>query len=162
MSNAAPKLQSIAVWNAILGMWARPHLDLFGLQEPCSRTWWTSGMTRNGPVYPLPPSAHHIPDIVYSSSRTALLRTPLASDASRGGESLQKVKARRRTIALSHQIIDLALHGPDGYPKPDGLWRLSISQQLAALGNGVLPRQAAASIRGLSHALSFQSSPDQA
>ena len=53
--------------------------------------------------------------------------SPLASDASRGGESLQQVKARRGTIALSHQIIDLALHGPNGYPRheePDGLWPL--------------------------------------
>lgn len=127
MSNATPKMQPLAVWNPILGVWARPQLDLFGQQEPCSGTWWTSGMTRNGSVYPLPPSAHHIPDIEYSSSRTALLRTPLASDASRGGESLQQVKARRGTIALSHQIIDLALHGPDGYPRaeePDGLWGL--------------------------------------
>jgi len=43
-----------------------------------------------------------------------LFRTPLASDSLRGGETLDKVKARRGTIALSHQIIDLALHGPDG------------------------------------------------
>ena len=37
------------------------------------------------------------------------------------------MKARRGTIALSHQIIDLALHGPNGYPRheePDGLWPL--------------------------------------
>ena len=84
-------------------------------------------MTRNGSVYPLPPSAHHIPGSVSSSSPTALFRTPLASDAARGGESLQQVKARRGTIALSHQIIDLALHGPDGYPRaeePESLWAL--------------------------------------
>ena len=58
---------------------------------------------------------------------TALFRTPLASDAARGGESLQQVKARRGTIALSHQIIDLALHGPNGYPgseESESLWRL--------------------------------------
>jgi hypothetical protein len=37
------------------------------------------------------------------------------------------VKARRGTIALSHQIIDLALHGPASYPRtegPDSLWNL--------------------------------------
>ena len=83
-------------------------------------------MTRNGSVYPLPPSAHHTPDTGSSSSPTALFRTPLASDASRGGENLQQVKARRGTIALSHQIIDLALHGPNGYPRkePEYLWSL--------------------------------------
>ena len=84
-------------------------------------------MTRNGSVYPLPTSAHPIPDTGSSSSPTALFRTPLASDASRGGESLQQVKARRGTIALSHQIIDLALHGPNGYPRPEeseSLWSL--------------------------------------
>jgi hypothetical protein len=40
---------------------------------------------------------------------------------------LQQVKARRGTIALSHQIIDLALHGPNGYPgseESESLWRL--------------------------------------
>ena len=72
-------------------------------------------MTRNGSVYPLPPSVHPTPDTGSSSSPIALFRTPLASDASRGGETLQHVKARRGTIALSHQIIDLALYGPYGY-----------------------------------------------
>ena len=84
-------------------------------------------MTRNGSVYPLPMPARLTPDTVSSSSPTALFRTPLASDASRGGESLQQVKARRGTIALSHQIIDLALHGPASYPRteePDSLWNL--------------------------------------
>ena len=39
------------------------------------------------------------------------------------------MKARRGTIALSHQIIDLALHGPSGYPRtkePDSLWSLIV------------------------------------
>ena len=86
-------------------------------------------MTRNGSVYPLPRSAHPTPDTGSSSLPTALFRTPLASDAARGGESLQQVKARRGTIALSHQIIDLALHGPSGYPRteePDSLWSLIV------------------------------------
>src|SRR5690606_20252819 len=43
-----------------------------------------------------------------------LFRTPLATDASRGGESLDQVRARRGTIALSHQVIDLALNGQHG------------------------------------------------
>ncbi|WP_448232484.1 epoxide hydrolase family protein [Microbacterium lacticum] len=46
------------------------------------------------------------------SGKPALFRTPLASDAARGGESLDRVRARRGTIALSHQVIDLALNGP--------------------------------------------------
>src|SRR5699024_5172213 len=33
----------------------------------------------------------------------ALFRTPLATDSTRGGESLEQVRARRGTIALSHQ-----------------------------------------------------------
>lgn len=84
-------------------------------------------MTRNGSAYPLPPSAHLTPVTASSSSPTVLFRTPLASDASRGGESLQQVKARRGTIALSHQIIDLALHGAEGYPPAEeieSLWSL--------------------------------------
>jgi hypothetical protein len=37
------------------------------------------------------------------------------------------VKSRRGTIALSHQVIDLALHGPAGFPRPEEpetLWSL--------------------------------------
>lgn len=49
-----------------------------------------------------------------SRSPGALFRTPLATDSSRGGETLDQVRARRGTIALSHQIIDFALHGPGG------------------------------------------------
>lgn len=132
MSNATtemqpPPVQPLAVWNPTLGIWEKPHLDLFGQQEQFWATWPTSGMTRNGSVYPLPPSAHPTLDIAFSSSPTALFRTPLASDASRGGESLQQVKSRRGTIALSHQVIDLALHGPAGYPwpeEPETLWSL--------------------------------------
>ena len=130
MSNATsqmqpPTVQPLAIWNATRGIWEKPQLDLFEQQEQFWETWPTSGMTRNGSVYPLPMPARLTPDTVSSSSPTALFRTPLASDASRGGESLQQVKARRGTIALSHQIIDLALHGPASYPRteePDSLW----------------------------------------
>ncbi len=127
MSNATPNMQPLAVWNPTRGIWEKPQLDLFGQQEQFWETWPTSGMTRNGLVYPPPPSARPTSGTGSSSSPTALFRTPLASDASRGGESLQQVKARRGTIALSHQIIDLALHGPDGYPRPEeseSLWSL--------------------------------------
>lgn len=62
--------------------------------------------------------AHRITGSGSSSPPTAktLFRTPLASDSSRGGETLDQVRARRGTIALSHQVIDLALHGPHGSP----------------------------------------------
>lgn len=132
MSNATPDPQPLPIhplarWNPTRGIWETPQLDLFGQRVPYSETWWTSGMIRNGSAYPLPVSARPIPDTGFLSSPTALFRTPLASDAARGGESLQKVKARRGTIALSHQIIDLALHGPNGYPRqeePESLWAL--------------------------------------
>ncbi len=132
MSNAATNMeprtaQPVAGWNPARGIWEKPQLDLFGQQEQFWETWPTSGTTCSGSAYLLPPSAHLIPDSGFSSSPTALFRTPLASDASRGGESLQQVKARRGTIALSHQIIDLALHGPNGYPHtddPETLWNL--------------------------------------
>ncbi|GAA1611765.1 hypothetical protein [Leucobacter chromiireducens] len=146
MSNETPGMQisiqhPLAMWNQTFGIWEKPNADLFGRQEQFSEIWPTSGMTRNGSVYPLPPSVHPTPDIASSSSPTALFRTPLASDASRGGESLQQVKARRGTIALSHQIIDLALHGPDGYPRADELESLwNLIGQLFNDGDGT-PRQ---------------------
>lgn len=73
-------------------------------------------MTHDGSAYPLPASAHPTTAIASSSPPTpgALFRTPLASDSTRGGETLDQVRARRGTIALSHQVIDLALNGPHG------------------------------------------------
>lgn len=103
------------------------QLDLFGRRAQFWETWPTSGWMRHGSVYRLPLSAHPIPDTGSSSSPAVLFRTPLASDAARGGESLQTVKARRGTIALSHQIIDRTLHGPNGFPRtgePETLWML--------------------------------------
>ncbi len=129
MSDATqhPKVQPLAIWNPAQGLWERTQLDLYGQPEQFWETWPTSGWMQRGSVYPLPPSAHPTQDSGYSSLPAALFRTPLASDSSRGGESLQRVKARRGTIALSHQIIDLALHGPKGHPRseePDSLWNL--------------------------------------
>lgn len=127
MSNATPTPQPLATWNPTRGIWEQPQLDLFGRRAQFWETWPTSGSMRHGSVYPLPLSAHPTPDSGSSSSPAALFRTPLASDAARGGESLQTVKARRGTIALSHQIIDLALHGPNGHPRtedPESLWTL--------------------------------------
>lgn len=64
-------------------------------------------MTHDGSAYPLPASARRILGSASSSLPGALFRTPLASDSARGGESLDQVRARRGTIALSHQVIDL-------------------------------------------------------
>lgn len=122
--------QPFATWNPASGVWETSQLDLSGRSAPYSETWPTSGTTRAGSAYPLPLSVLRIPGSASSSSRTApiLFRTPLASDASRGGESLEQVRARRGTIALSHQIIDLALHGPYGSPawrnESETLWSL--------------------------------------
>ena len=116
-----------AVWNPTRGIWETSQLDLYGLLAPYSAIWPTSGMTRVGSAYPLLTSEHPTPAFASSSSPTALFRTPLASDAARGGESLERVKARRGTIALSHQVIDLALNGPAGsrrHREPELLWPL--------------------------------------
>lgn len=140
MHSATQNLQPVATWNPTRGVWETLQLDLFGQQEPFSETWPTSGMTRNGSVYPLPPSVHPTPDTECLSSPIALFRTPLASDASRGGESLEQVHARRGTIALSHQIIDLALHGANGYQRTqeaETLWNLV--EMIFNIGEDTLP-----------------------
>lgn len=62
------------------------------------------------------------PRFASSSSSTALFRTPLASDSARGGETLDQVRARRGTIALSHQVIDLVTRR--GHPSPEATFAL--------------------------------------
>ncbi|WP_435159324.1 hypothetical protein [Amycolatopsis sacchari] len=117
-----PVTQPFATWNPIRGVWETSQPDLYGHLAPYSETWPTSGMTHGGSVYPLPRSAHRIPDSASSFSATALFRTPLASDSARGGETLDQVKARRGTIALSHQVIDLVLKL--GRPSPEETFAL--------------------------------------
>lgn len=109
-------MQPFATWHPTRGAWETHQPDLFGQQAPYSETWPTCGMTHNGSAYRL-----HLPALltiasVSSSSPTAgaLFRTPLATDSSRGGETMETVRARGGTIALSHQIIDLVLNGPGG------------------------------------------------
>lgn len=118
---ATPALQPLlpqpfAIWNPEAGCWETSQFDLFGHSERYSAIWPTSGTTRNGSAYLHHWPAPHITGSGSSSPHTArtLFRTPLASDSSRGGETLERVRARRGTIALSHQIIDLAIHGPNG------------------------------------------------
>lgn len=122
-----PGAVPFAVWNPTRGIWETSQLDLYGLLAPYSAIWPTSGTTRAGSAYPLPTSEHPTPAFASSSSPAALFRTPLASDAARGGESLDRVRGRRGTIALSHQVIDLALNGPAGsrrHREPELLWPL--------------------------------------
>ena len=125
-----PTLQPFATWNPTRGVWETAQLDLYGQPAPCSAIWPTSGWMRNGSAYRHPSSALLTHGFASSSSPspTVMFRTPLATDSTRGGESLEQVRARRGTIALSHQIIDLALHGPHGSPnrntEPETLWSL--------------------------------------
>ena len=107
-----------ATWNPTRGCWETSQRDLFGRTEPYSGIWPTSGEVHDGSAYRRHWPAHRITGSGSSSPPTAkaLFRTPLASDSSRGGETLDQVRARRGTIALSHQVIDLALHGPHGSP----------------------------------------------
>ena len=109
-------MQPFATLHPTRAVWGTHQPDLFGRQAPYSETWPTCGMTHDGSAYRL-----HFPALitiasVSSSSPTAgaLFRTPLATDSSRGGETMETVRARGGTIALSHQIIDLALNGPGG------------------------------------------------
>ncbi len=117
-----PAMQPFAIWNPTRGVWETSQPDLYGHLAPYSETWPTSGTTHNGSAYPLPQSAHHIPDSASSSSPGALFRTPLASDSARGGETLDQVKARRGTIALGHQVIDLVTR--PSQPSPEATFAL--------------------------------------
>ncbi|OJX69346.1 MAG: hypothetical protein BGO94_12515 [Micrococcales bacterium 72-143] len=127
-SNAQPSRHGLpfAQWNPTRGIWETHQPDLYGHLGPYSAIWPTSGTTLAGLAYPLPTSAHPTPDFASSFSPGALFRTPLASDVARGAETLELVRARRGTIALSHQIIDLAQNGPQPRrgKEPVGLWPL--------------------------------------
>lgn len=127
MSDATPPAQPpaahpFATWNPTRGVWETSQLDLYGHLAPYSETWPTSGTTHDGSAYPLPQSAHRIPGSASSFSPIALFRTPLASDSARGGETLAQVKARRGTIALSHQVIDHVLRRRQ--PSPEATFAL--------------------------------------
>lgn len=117
-----PAAQPFAIWNPTRGVWETSQPDLYGHLAPYSETWPTSGTTRGGSAYPLPLSVHRIPGSVSSSLRDALFRTPLASDSARGGETLDHVRARHGTIALSHQVIDLVTRR--GRPSPEATFAL--------------------------------------
>ena len=99
-----PRMQPFSVWNPTRGVWETSQADLYGHMAPYSETWPTCGTTHDGLAYLLPMSVRHIPGSESSSSRDVLFRTPLASDSARGGETLAQARARRGTIALSHQV----------------------------------------------------------
>ena len=133
MTNATPEMQPptaqpFAEWNPTRGIWETTQLDLYGLLAPFSAIWPTCGWMHDGSAYRLALSALLTNASASSPSPGALFRTPLATDSSRGGETLGQVRARRGTIALSHQIIDFALHGPAGSPnrraESETLWSL--------------------------------------
>ena len=109
-----PTAQPFATWSPTRGIWETAQLDLYGQPVPYSAIWPTCGWMHDGSAYRLPLSALLTNASASSPSPGALFRTPLATDSSRGGETLDQVRARRGTIALSHQIIDFALHGPGG------------------------------------------------
>lgn len=132
--------EPFAIWNPARGIWETTQPDLSGLMAPFSAVWSTCGETRDGSAYQLRLSA-----LLTTASASSFLptpknlfRTPLASDASRGGETLQQLRARRGTIALSHQIIHLTLHGPGGSPnkndESETLW--SLIEDIFTAGDG--------------------------
>ena len=102
-----PALQPFATWNPTRGVWETSQPDLYGHLAPYSETWPTSGTTHDGSAFPLPTSALRTPGSASSSSPGALFRTPLASDSIRGNEPIERVRARRGTITLGHQIAEL-------------------------------------------------------
>ena len=71
--------QPIAQWNPTLMLWETENLSLFSERlEPYSATFPTSGMTRNGALFPLPASAH--PTAGSECSLLPGLPTPRATD----------------------------------------------------------------------------------
>lgn len=98
--HATPALQPFATWNPTRGVWETSQLDLSGQPAPYSAIWPTCGMTRNGSAFQRPLSALLTRDSASSSLLIAktLFRTPLATDSTRGGELLDRVRARRGSI----------------------------------------------------------------
>ena len=123
-----PTVQPFASWNPTRGIWETTQLDLYGRSAPFSAIWPTCGWMHDGSAYRLPSAALCTPRSPPSTSPSALLHTPRPTGPSRGVETLDQVRARRGTIALSHQIIDFALHGPNGSPnkrrESETLWSL--------------------------------------
>lgn len=91
----------IAEWNTQMKYWMKPEGHLFStLLPPYVGTWQTSGMMRNGVLYPLRQPAHLI-DVTESS----LLRTPVGSEAEGGAVHPDDAAAEKRTLKLGWQIL---------------------------------------------------------
>lgn len=123
-----PMMQPFASWNPTRGIW-ETQLDLYGLDGAVLGDLLDLRLDARWIGLPVSlVGALLTTDSASSSSPTARFRTPLATDSTRGGETLDQVRARRGTIALSHQIIDFALHGPAGSPtrrrESETLWSL--------------------------------------
>lgn len=88
--------QPFATWNPTRGIWEMMQPDLCGRSAPFSAIWSTCGETRDGSAYRRPLSAFLTTGSAASSAPTSktLFRTPLASDSSHGGESLERVRAQ--------------------------------------------------------------------
>lgn len=81
-----------------------------------SEIWPTSGWMHDGSAYPLPSSAHPSPlSRLHPGLPPGHCSEPLWPRTRRAGaRPLDQVRARWGTIALSHQVIDLAVNGPPG------------------------------------------------
>src|SRR5699024_10098120 len=99
MTTATPTMQPptprppFATWNPNHGCWETTQPDLFGHSARYWAIWPTSGEMRTGSAYRHHWPVHRIIGSASSSQPTpkALFRTPLASDSSRGGETLDRV-----------------------------------------------------------------------
>jgi hypothetical protein len=96
-----PTTPPTATWNPARGVWETSQTNLFCEHwVPYSETWPTSGMTRSGAVYPLPPWVPLTSDSECSSSPTTLLPTPTASDRFGTGVHGEGGPDLRTTISL--------------------------------------------------------------
>ena len=116
-----------AEWNCQAMLWEQPAMELFsGQRVPFSETWPTSGMTRNGRLFPLPASEHHTSASGFSSSQlmptpttqpdtgngharnlgkeARLLPTPKASDGTKGGPNQRGSKGDLTLPSAVHRM----------------------------------------------------------
>lgn len=93
----------IASWNSGRDVWETDQVDLLsGRSVVYSETFTISGLMRNGVVYELPTSAHHMDGSGFSSLPPDgdLFPTPAASVAN-DGESTESWLARRERVKLT-------------------------------------------------------------
>jgi hypothetical protein len=103
------------MWNPARGVWEIPmenilcaHWGLF------SATFPTSGMMRDGKLFPLPLLAHRTVESEFS-----LLRTPVASEAEGGAIHPDDAKAGGNTLKLGWQMLALGGHIHPKLPTPN-------------------------------------------